>query len=184
MNMNKDDRHVWLVWIKSRHVCLSVSHVTQHTRRKVVMPIPWGLIAAWFFCKQCVLLFAVHFCIILSITSCICGLRDTLSRFYNSYFENCVEVWYELVLQSTRTYSVKSGGHSHSLHSLTISHWEWLRKRRSQDYHSCDLQTTANDVRKAERLNFLPEIQSKVATDCDNSSGTEYKTWGFGWVHS
>jgi len=26
-------------------------------------------------------------------------------------------------------------------------------------------------------------MQSKVTVDCDNSSGTEYKTWGFGWVH-
>jgi len=46
--------------------------------------------------------------------------------------------------------------------------------------HFRDSQTTANDVRKAERLDFLPEMQSKVTTDCDNSSGT----WGFGWVHS
>jgi len=54
--------------------------------------------------------------------------------------------------------------------------------------HICDLQTTANDVRKAKKnTNFLPEMQSKVTTNCDNcdnSSGTEYKTWGFGWVHS
>jgi len=56
----------------------------------------------------------------------------------------------------------------------------WL----SQNYHVRDLQTTANDVRKAERLDFLLEMQFKVATDCDNSSGTEYETWGFGWVHA
>jgi len=30
-------------------------------------------------------------------------------------------------------------------------------------------------------LNFLSEMQSKVTTNCDNSSGTESKTWGFGW---
>jgi len=43
--------------------------------------------------------------------------------------------------------------------------------------HLRDLQTTANYVRKAEK-NFLPEMQSKVTTICDNPSGTEYKTWG------
>jgi len=33
-------------------------------------------------------------------------------------------------------------------------------------------QQSANDVRKAEKtLFFLPELQSKVATNCDNSSG-------------
>jgi len=48
--------------------------------------------------------------------------------------------------------------------------------------HFHDLQTTANDVRKAERLTFLPEMQSKVTSNCDNCSGTEYETWGFGWV--
>jgi len=42
-----------------------------------------------------------------------------------------------------------------------------------------DLQTTANDVRKAERLDFLPEMQSKVTANCDNSSGTQYETWVF-----
>jgi len=61
---------------------------------------------------------------------------------------------------------------------------ERLQKRLSQNYHVHDLQTTANDVRKAERLDSLPEMQSKVTTNCDNSSRTEYKTWGFGWLHS
>jgi len=31
------------------------------------------------------------------------------------------------------------------------------------------LQMTANYVRKAEKMNFLPEIQSKITTNCDNS---------------
>jgi len=62
--------------------------------------------------------------------------------------------------------------------------WERLRKRRSQNYHFRDLQTTANDIRKAERLDFLQEMQSQVITDCDNSSGTEYKTSSFRRVHS
>jgi len=61
---------------------------------------------------------------------------------------------------------------------------ERLQKQLSQNYHVRDLQTTANNVRKAERLDFLPDMQAKVTTDCYNSSGTEYKTWGFGWVHS
>jgi len=52
-----------------------------------------------------------------------------------------------------------------------------------KNYHVRDLQTTANYARKAERLDFLPEMQSKVTTDCDNSSGIKYKRWGFGWVH-
>jgi len=39
-------------------------------------------------------------------------------------------------------------------------------------------------LERQKRLNFLPEMQSKVTTDCDNSSGTEYKTWGLGWVYS
>jgi len=60
---------------------------------------------------------------------------------------------------------------------------ERLQKRLYQNYHVPDLQTTANDVRRAERLDFLPEMQSWVSTECDNSSETEYKTWGFGWVH-
>jgi len=38
-------------------------------------------------------------------------------------------------------------------------------------------------LERQKRLNFLPEMQSKVTTNCDNSSGTEYKTWGFGSVH-
>jgi len=38
--------------------------------------------------------------------------------------------------------------------------------------HFRDLQTIENDVRKTERFNFLVEMQSKVTTNCDNSSGT------------
>jgi len=34
----------------------------------------------------------------------------------------------------------------------------------------CDLQMTVNDVRKADRLNFRLEIQSKATTDCDSKS--------------
>jgi len=30
-------------------------------------------------------------------------------------------------------------------------------------------------IESQKRLNFLPEMQSKVTTNCDNSSGTEYK---------
>jgi len=37
-------------------------------------------------------------------------------------------------------------------------------------------------LERQKMLNFLAEMQSKVTTNCDNSSGTEYKTWGFGWV--
>jgi len=33
-------------------------------------------------------------------------------------------------------------------------------------------------LERQKRLNFLPEMQ--VTTNCDNSSGTECKTWGFG----
>jgi len=39
---------------------------------------------------------------------------------------------------------------------------------------------TANDVGKAEKMDFLLEMPSKVTTDCDNSSGSEYETWGLG----
>jgi len=35
-------------------------------------------------------------------------------------------------------------------------------------------------LEKQKRLNFLPEMQSTVTTNCINSSGTEYKTWGLG----
>jgi len=55
-------------------------------------------------------------------------------------------------------------------------------KSGARNYHFRDLQTIANDVRKAEKA-FLPEMQSKITTNCDNSSGIEYKTWGLGWVH-
>jgi len=64
-------------------------------------------------------------------------------------------------------------------HYLISLFLERLQKRLSQNYHVHDLQITANDVRKAERLVFLPEMQSKVIS----SSGTEYKLWGFGLVH-
>jgi len=47
---------------------------------------------------------------------------------------------------------------------------ERLWNRHSQKYHFRDLQMTANDVRKAGRLDFLPEMQYKVTTDCDNST--------------
>jgi len=50
--------------------------------------------------------------------------------------------------------------------------------------HIRDVQTIANNVRKAKRRNFPPEMLSKVATNCENASRTEYKTWGFGLVHS
>jgi len=35
-------------------------------------------------------------------------------------------------------------------------------------------------LEKQKRLNFLPEMQSKVTAHCDNSNGTEYKTWVLG----
>jgi len=34
-------------------------------------------------------------------------------------------------------------------------------------------------LERQKRLNFLPKMQSKVTNNCDNPSGTEYKTWGF-----
>ena len=46
-------------------------------------------------------------------------------------------------------------------------------------HHFRDLQTTANDLREAEKT-FIPEMQFQVTTKCDNSSGTESKTLGFG----
>jgi len=49
------------------------------------------------------------------------------------------------------------------------------------NHHFCDLQMTANDVKKAEKTKFLLEMQSKVTAKCDNYSGTKSKTWGFGW---
>jgi len=39
-------------------------------------------------------------------------------------------------------------------------------------------------LERQEKLDFLLEMQSKVTTNCNNSSGTEYKTWDFWWVHS
>jgi len=39
----------------------------------------------------------------------------------------------------------------------------------------CDLLTIAMMLARQKRLNFLPEMQSKVTINCDNSSGTEYK---------
>jgi len=48
--------------------------------------------------------------------------------------------------------------------------------------HFCNLQTTANDVRKAEKTyTFLPEMQSKVTNNYNNSSGTRVYNMGF-WV--
>jgi len=47
--------------------------------------------------------------------------------------------------------------------------------------HSRDLQTIENDVRKTKRFNVLVEMQSKVTTNCDNSSGTRVQNTGF-WV--
>jgi len=46
--------------------------------------------------------------------------------------------------------------------------------------HFRDLQTM---LERQKSLNFLPEMQSKVTTNCDKSSWTAYKRWGFGWVH-
>jgi len=62
------------------------------------------------------------------------------------------------------------------LNAVTTQKKERPRKWCSRDYHFRDLQTVANDVRKAERLDCLPEMQSEATTDFDNSSGTEYKT--------
>jgi len=35
-------------------------------------------------------------------------------------------------------------------------------------------------LERQKRINFLPEMQSKVTTNCDNFSGTEYEMWGLG----
>jgi len=67
-----------------------------------------------------------------------------------------------------------------SILDLGFSIRERLQKRLSQNYHVCDIQTTADDVRKTERLDFLPEMHSKVTTDCDNLAGLSIKH-GF-WV--
>jgi len=63
-----------------------------------------------------------------------------------------------------------------------------LRDIRRKDYESGAPKTTIfttykrqqTMLEKQKRLNVLPEMQSKVTTYCDNSSVTEYKTWGLG----
>jgi len=67
---------------------------------------------------------------------------------------------------------------AHKLEETPGGHYAKKSNRSgARNYHFRDLQTMLENQK---RLNFLLEMQSKVTTNCDTSSGTEYKTW----VHS
>jgi len=60
--------------------------------------------------------------------------------------------------------------------------YEPIKVSNTGNGHFCKQQQMMLERQK--RLNFLVEMQYKVTTNYNNSSGTDYKIWGLGWVHS
>jgi len=68
------------------------------------------------------------------------------------------------------------------------------RDERERDYQRCPIRPVLEMaifatykwqqtmLERQKRLNFLPEMQSKVSTNCNNSCGTEYKTGFCGYI--
>jgi len=47
--------------------------------------------------------------------------------------------------------------------------------------HFCNYNRQQTKFERQKKLYFLLEMQSKITINWDNSSGTEYKIWGFWW---